>query len=123
MPSEWNEPEPAELFDSDWDLIRAWVGSVDVVSDEEILDRFARFRDVDKVIEESIRARLITLIEQPASMTTTDGTSMSIDANIGALRETLRMFISRGGARPDEKNIPGEVQIAKITRGHRFNSR
>lgn len=122
-----DESEPPEfvplamLTDDNWEVIRAWVGPSP--TDEEIEGRFDRFQDVDRVIEETLRNKLSLLIEQPASFTTSDGTSLSTDANIAALREMLRMFIARGGSRAIETSVPGTVQIVKISRGGHHSRR
>lgn len=100
------------LGDDDYTVIRSWVG--DEPTDDELEERFERLNKVNMVIEETMRRQLAVLISQPASTTLNDGTSISIDANIQALRETLRRFLAQGGLREDE--LPNTVGFVKIFR-------
>lgn len=110
------------LTDAEWEVVRAWVGQEP--TDDEIDARYDRFGNIDRVIEETLRDKLSKLIEQPESFTLNDGTSMSTGANMTALQEMLHLFIARGGSEPDtEEDIPGEMQIVKISRGHYYNHR
>lgn len=76
-------------------VARSWIGNEE--SDATFDERFDRLGSLDSAIEESLRAQLAVLIlDQPASLSTPDGTSVNFSANIKALQERLAEFLTSG---------------------------
>lgn len=84
-------------------VARSWVG--DVATSGELDARYDRLYDVagdeevalDQMVEEELRYRLAVLtVGQPAGLSLPDGTRIDQSANIVALRERLRDFVSSG---------------------------
>lgn len=106
------------LADSDFTVIRSWVG--DDPTDDDLEERFERLGTVDLVIEETLRGQLSSMASasNPASLSLNDGTSVTYTENIRALRENLRRFEALGGTNKT-KDLPNSVKIAKISRSPR----
>lgn len=91
-------------------VARSWIGTTE--DDDTFNERYDRLGSLDDAIAESLRAQLAVLVlDQPAQVSTPDGTSVGFAANIKALQESLAEFIDEGGT--DEAST---TSIARITR-------
>lgn len=76
-------------------VARSWIGTTE--SDATFNERFDRLGSLDLAIVESMRAQLAVLtLDQPASLSTPDGTSVNFGANIKALQDLLAEFLDTG---------------------------
>lgn len=76
-------------------VARSWIGNTE--SEATFNERYDRLGSLDEAIAESLRAQLAVLVlDQPASVSTPDGTSVGFAPNIKALQENLASFLEVG---------------------------
>jgi len=91
-------------------VARSWIGTTE--DDATFNERYDRLGSLDSAITESLRAQLAVLVlDQPASISTPDGTSVQFAANIKALQENLALFLDEGGT-----EVADNTSIARISR-------
>jgi hypothetical protein len=78
------------LSDDELEVVRSWVGSGP--EDDDLNARFDRLGTVSLTIEEALRSQLAELINQPASLSTPDGLSISVGENMRILSDRLKSF-------------------------------
>lgn len=89
-------------------LIRSWVG--EVVTTDELQERFDRLASIDKVIEETLRYRLgILVVDEESSVRLPSGLAVNTSKNIDALTDRLALFLSSGGTEEDESVLGSGV--------------
>lgn len=86
-------------------VVRSWVGNntPDSVLNERYDRWYLELNDEDaaaaKAIEEELRAQLTVLVnDQPGQLSAASGDSFNYQANIIAMRESLKSFLSLAGA-------------------------
>jgi hypothetical protein len=90
-------------------VARSWIGTTE--TDDVFNERYDRLGSLDDAIAESMRAQLaVLLMDQPASLSTPDGTSVNFGKNIDAMTARLQEFLDTGGS----DSI--DTSIAKIHR-------
>jgi hypothetical protein len=94
--------------ESELKVARSWIGTSE--DDATFNERYDRLGSLDSAITESLRAQLAVLVlDQPASISTPDGTSASFASNIQALQEQLKLFLEVGS--DIESLAPSVVKI------------
>lgn len=75
--------------------VRSWVGSGP--TDQELNERWSRFRNRDAVVEETLRVMITAMSESPIDrVSLPNGLSFSMKENVALLERKLNDFRSRG---------------------------
>jgi hypothetical protein len=97
-------PTPEELT-----LARSWIGNTE--TEDVFAERYDRLKgSIDAAILESLRAQLAVMtLDGPSYISTPDGMRIQYVANITAIQDTIKRFISMGGTDPNtvEATSPG----------------
>lgn len=98
---------------------RSWIGSEE--SDATFNERYDRLGSLNEAILESLRAqRAAFVLDQPASVTTPDGMSVSFGDNIKALDELIDKFANfadlPNGSEDADAGSDITPSIAKLSR-------
>lgn len=78
------------LSSNELEVVRSWVGNEP--TDGDLNARYDRLGTAALTIDEVLRYQLAVLLEQPASLSTPDGLSVSVGENMRVLQDRLKTF-------------------------------
>lgn len=105
------------LAEADLLVIRSWVGATP--TDDAIEDKYDRLGTIDGVIIEVLVEKEQALIDQPSSISSPDGSSISFTSNLQAIRTKIRDFQKLGGTAGSADEAPQSNLVRFYRRDYR----